>query len=82
MCLRPASSAAVVWWARGGPLAPLLVVIILKMILTRPSRTRVARIVRGVERPLGQLDVLADTLALIEHVDVPQPASRRRFAPR
>ena len=36
------------------------------MILTRPSRTRVARIVRGVERPLGQLDILADTLSLVE----------------
>ena len=54
------------WWLTGGPLSPLLVVIILKMLLTRPSRVRVARIVRGVERPLSQLDVLADTLALIE----------------
>ena len=58
--------AGVVWWVRGGPLSPLFVVIILKMILTRPSRTRVARIVRGVERPLRQLDVLAETLSLIE----------------
>jgi hypothetical protein len=56
----------VVWWARGGPAAPVLVVIILKMILTRPSRARVSRIVRGVERPLGQLDILADTLSLVE----------------
>jgi hypothetical protein len=48
------------------PIAPLLVAIILKMILTRPSRARVARTVRGVERPLQQLDVLADTLLLIE----------------
>ena len=58
--------ATVAWWARGGPMAPLLVVIMLKMILTRPSRKRVAGVVRGVERPLGQLDVLADTLSLIE----------------
>ena len=58
--------AAGVWWAQGGPLAPLLGVIILKMILTRPSRKRVSRIVRGVEQPLGQLDILADTLFLIE----------------
>ena len=56
----------IVWWVRGGPLAPLLGVIIVKMLLTRPSRQRVARIVRGVERPLSQLDVLADTLSLIE----------------
>ena len=49
----PPSSPAVVWWARGGPLAPLLIAIVLKMILTRPSRARVARIVRGVERPLA-----------------------------
>jgi hypothetical protein len=32
-----------VWWALGGPLTPLLVVILLKMILTRPSRIRVSR---------------------------------------
>jgi hypothetical protein len=56
----------VVWWIRGGPLTPLLLVLILKMIMTRPSRTRVARVVRGVERPLGQLDILAETLSLIE----------------
>ena len=49
----PRSSARGVWWARGGPLSPLLVVILLKMVLTRPSRTRVARVVRGVERPLA-----------------------------
>ena len=66
----------------GGPLTPLLVVIMLKMILTRPSRTRVARIVRGVERPLGQLDVLADTLALLEHSDAAAARASRRFAPR
>ena len=54
------------WWVTGGPAAPLFIVILLKMILTRPSRQRVARIVRGVERPLSQLDVLADTLSLIE----------------
>ena len=58
--------AGFAWWAQGGPLAPLLGVIILKMILTRPSRKRVARIVRGVEGPLGQLDILADTLSLVE----------------
>ena len=56
----------VVWWVRGGPLGALSAVIIVKMILTRPSRQRVARVVRGVERPLGQLDVLVDTLTLIE----------------
>jgi len=55
-----------VWWARGGPVSPLLIAIVLKMVLTRPSRKRVARVVRGVERPLSQLDVLADTLSLIE----------------
>ena len=54
------------WWVTGGPAAPLFIVILLKTILTRPSRQRVARIVRGVERPLSQLDVLADTLSLIE----------------
>ena len=64
--LAAAIIAGAVWWVRGGPLAPLLVAIILKMILTRPSRARVARTVRGVERPLQQLDVLADTLLLIE----------------
>jgi len=56
----------VVLWVRGGPLSPLLAVIIVKMLLTRPSRQRVARIVRGVESPLSQLDILADTLLLIE----------------
>ncbi len=54
------------WWVTGGPAAPLFLVILFKMILTRPSRQRVARVVRGVERPLSQLDVLADTLSLIE----------------
>ena len=58
--------AGLVWWVRGGPLAPLFIAMILKMFLTRPSRARVARVVRGVERPLRQLDVLADTLLLIE----------------
>jgi hypothetical protein len=58
--------ATLVWWARGGPVSPLLVVILVKMIFTRPSRSSVARIVRGVEAPLSRLDVLADTLALIE----------------
>jgi hypothetical protein len=58
--------AGVVWWVQGGPVAPLFVAIILKMVLMRPSRTRVARVVRGVERPLGQLDILSETLALIE----------------
>lgn len=58
--------AGAVWWVRDGPVAPLFVAIILKMVLTRPSRKRVARVVRGVERPLGQLDIVADTLSLIE----------------
>ena len=62
-----------VWWVRGGPISPLLIVIMLKMILTRPSRTRVARIVRGVDAPLGQLDILADTLALLEHSTLSSP---------
>jgi MutS-like protein len=62
-----------VWWALGGPLTPLLVVILLKMILMRPSRTRVSRIVRGVERPLRQLDILADTLSLIERSALRSP---------
>jgi ABC-type transport system involved in cytochrome c biogenesis ATPase subunit len=60
-------------WIRGGPITPLLVAIVLKMILTRPSRARVARVVRGVERPLGQLDILADTLALIEQSTLSSP---------
>jgi hypothetical protein len=59
-------AAGIAWWVQGGPLSPLLAVLILRMILMRPSRRRVARIVRGVEAPLGQLDVLAETLALIE----------------
>ncbi|MEO5740737.1 MAG: DNA mismatch repair protein MutS [Vicinamibacterales bacterium] len=65
--------AGVVVWARGGPEFPLLVVIILKMVLTRPSRKRVARVVRGVERPLGQLDILADTLSLVERSTLHSP---------
>jgi NAD(P)-dependent dehydrogenase (short-subunit alcohol dehydrogenase family) len=55
-----------IWWALGGPLSPLLFVILVKMILTRPSRKTVDRVVEGVEAPLGQLDVLTNTLALIE----------------
>jgi DNA mismatch repair ATPase MutS len=46
--------------------APLFVFIALKMILTRPSRKRVAAVIRGVEIPFRQLDVLADTLEFIE----------------
>jgi hypothetical protein len=60
-------------WAQGGSSTPLLLAIILKMILTRPSRTRVARVVRGVERPLGQLDILADTLSLVERSTLRSP---------
>jgi hypothetical protein len=62
-----------VWWGRGGPVSPLFIVIVLKMVLTRPSRKRVARVVRGVERPLRQLDVLADTLLLIEQSTFTSP---------
>ena len=58
--------ATAFWWVRGGPVSALLFVILLKMVLTRPSRRRVARVVHGVEGPLGHLDVLADTLSLIE----------------
>ena len=65
--------SGIVWWARGGPLTPLLLVIILKMILTRPSRVRVARVVRGVENPLRQLDILADTLSLLEQSTFTSP---------
>ena len=54
------------WWGVGGPAGPFVIAMILKMVLTRPSRTRVARVVRGVEGPLAQLDILADMLALIE----------------
>lgn len=54
------------WWGFGGPVAPFAIAMLLKMVLTRPSRTRVARVVRGVEAPLAQLDILADMLALIE----------------
>jgi hypothetical protein len=57
---------ATIWWARGGPATPLYVFIVLKMVLTRPSRERVARVVEGVEHPLRQLDVLAEILGLIE----------------
>ena len=71
--LAAAIIAGLVWWVRGGPLTPLLVAMILKMFLTRPSRSRVARVVRGVERPLRQLDVLADTLLLIEQTTFRSP---------
>ena len=64
------------WWGRGGHVAPFLIAILLKMVLTRPSRTRVARVVRGVERPLEQLDILADMLALIEQTRFPTRAWR------
>jgi hypothetical protein len=63
----------VVLWVRGGALTPLLVAILLKMVLTRPSRARVARVVRGVERPLRQLDILADTFRLIEESTLSSP---------
>jgi DNA mismatch repair ATPase MutS len=58
---------------RNGPVAPLLGVIMLKMILTRPSRKRVARVVRGVEKPLRELDILADTLSLLERSTLRSP---------
>jgi hypothetical protein len=66
VALAVAIFATGIWWAGGGPLTPFMVAILLKMVLTRPSRQRVARVVRGVEAPLGQLGILADTLALIE----------------
>ena len=58
--------ATAIWWLGGGLITPLLIVVMAKMALTRSSRRRVARVVRGVETPLLQLDVLADTLALLE----------------
>lgn len=71
--LAAAIFVTVAWWARGGPAAPLLAVIVLKMMLTRPSRTRVAHVVRGVENPLAQLDILADMLAVIEQAEFQSP---------
>ena len=62
-----------VWWIRGGPAAPLFAVLILKMVITRPSRARVARVVRGVERPLRQLDTLADMLLLVQRSTFQSP---------
>ena len=61
------------WWGQGGAITPLLLALMLKMLLTRSSRKRVARVVRGVETPLAQLDILADTLALIEQTPFASP---------
>ena len=66
LALAAAILATLVLWLRGGPIAPLVAALLLKMFITRPSKKRVARVVRGVETPLGQLDVLADTLKLVE----------------
>ena len=66
-------AGGIAWWVRGGPLTPLLLVLMLKMIVTRLSHKRVAGIVRGVERPLGQLDILADTLSLVEQSNFRSP---------
>lgn len=65
--------ATLAWWIRGGPVSPLLAVLILKMLVTRPSRSRVARVVRGVEKPLRQLDILADMLLLVERSTFQSP---------
>ena len=65
--------ATTVFWVQSDMLAPLLTVIVFKMLLTRQSRARVARIVRGVEAPLGQLDILADMLSLIERSTFSSP---------
>ena len=73
LAIATAILATGIWWARGGPIAPLLIAIVVKMLLTHPSRTRVARVIRGVEAPLGHLDVLADTLALIEQASFRSP---------
>ena len=70
----------VVWWVRGGPLAPLLVVIILKMILTRPSRTA-RRAHRPRRRKAARTARHPRRHALADRAfDLPQPAPRRRFA--
>jgi len=60
-------------WAQGGSSTPLLLAIMFKMILMRPSRKRVAHVVRGVERPLRQLDILAETLSLVEGAALRSP---------
>jgi hypothetical protein len=70
IALSAAIIATLAWWALGGPSAPLVAVIALKMVLTRPSRARVAQVVRGVEAPLRDLDVIVGLLRLIETEEI------------
>ena len=68
--------ATAAWWSLGGPIAPLALALLLKAAFARAFQRRVALVTHGIERPLGQLEVLAGILALIEQ----EPVTSLRLA--
>jgi hypothetical protein len=58
------------WWAVGGPMTPLLMVLVVKATFTRAYRSRVSVVLQGVEGPIRQLDILSSALAQIEQLPV------------
>jgi hypothetical protein len=61
------------WWAVGGPMTPLVAVLLVKVCLSRAFQHRVSRVLEGVEEPIRQLDILSDALTDIEQLQVESP---------
>ncbi len=61
------------WWVAGGPLTPMVFVLLLKAIHTRVLRSRVSATLEGLEEPVRALDVLAGALCEIERLAVTSP---------
>lgn len=80
---QPARLAAVVlalaivgtvwWWAVGGPVVPMLVVLVIKATFTKVFRSRVSAVIDAVEEPIRQLDILSDALTQIEQLRPESP---------
>src|SRR6185295_17382306 len=62
--------------AADGPLAPLVLVLLIKATFSRVFHQRVARVLEGppsIEGPMRQLDILSDALTQIEQLQVTSP---------
>lgn len=69
----PAIVGTVWWWIAGGPMTPMLVVLIIKAIYTKVLHSRVSAVLEGVEGPIRQLDTLSDVLIQMEQLQVNTP---------
>lgn len=64
------------WWASGGPITPLALVLLIKATFARLLHKRVARVLEGppsIDGPIRQLDILSEALTQIERLQVTSP---------